>query len=56
MPRDKGRIEYVSRKMVWRVVLYVGKRDVTIGEYPTRDIAVARLQEIIQSARAETAS
>ena len=42
----KGRIDWMPRKKVWRVIQYKGKSDIPIGDYATKEQAVARLREL----------
>ena len=44
---SRGRIDWMSRKRVWRVIKYVGFKDVKIGDYPDRESATKKLIEIV---------
>ncbi len=41
---DKGRIDWMPIKKVWRAILYVGNKDMKIGDYRTREEAILVLQ------------
>lgn len=48
MGLDKGRIDWMPIKKIWRTVLYVGNKDVVIGDFKTRDEAINALQIAIK--------
>ena len=48
MAKDKGRIDWMLRRRMWRVIGYVGKRDVEIGEAMTKEIATKILQDWVK--------
>lgn len=48
MKQDKGRIDYIPRRKMWRVIGYVGKRDVEAGEATTKEIATLILQDWVK--------
>lgn len=44
-----GRIDWKPRLKVWRVIWYVGSRDVPSGDYPTQEEASQALQAKIKA-------
>jgi hypothetical protein len=52
MPREYGRVHKPLRGR-WRAIEYVGKGERKIGEYDTRDEAVAALQARIREIKAK---
>jgi len=47
MPQDLGRIDWMPRKKVWRVIWYQGLKDIPKGDYNSRAIAYAKLHDLI---------
>ena len=45
--RDFGRVDWMSRAKVWRVIWYES-RSIEIGRYPTYEEAAAALQSAVQ--------
>lgn len=45
-----GRIDWMPRLNVWRVIWYVGSKDVASGDYPTQEEASQALQTKIREA------
>src|SRR3989304_9825641 len=39
----RGRIDWMSKKKVWRVIKYVGLKDVKIGDYPDQESATKKM-------------
>jgi hypothetical protein len=50
MPRTYGRVEYGTQSKKWRAIGYgkSGKSQHKLGEYDTRDDAVARLRKYVE--------
>jgi hypothetical protein len=46
MTESQGRLEWMPRKKVWRVVKSLGEREVPAGDFASRKQAEQRLQEI----------
>lgn len=42
--KDKGRIDWMPRKKVWKVVIYYANREAVVGYYATKEQAVIVLQ------------
>lgn len=43
---NRGRLEWKPRLKKWRVIWYIGKKDMPIGDYNTREEA----EEVLQTA------
>ncbi len=49
--KTQGRIDYMPRLKVWRVIWYVGARDVPSGDYATQQEATQALVAKVQGAK-----
>ena len=45
--RDIGRIDWMTKKKVWRVIRYSGQRDIKDRDFANREDAVRRMREIV---------
>lgn len=52
-PEDLGRVDWMPRKKVWRVIWYRGRQNIPMGDYPTREKAWTRLHELISKRNPE---
>lgn len=48
-PIDKGRIDWMPRLKKWRVIQYVGRKDVKVGDYSTKERATEILRQKVSS-------
>ena len=48
MKQDLGRIDYMPRLKVWKVILYQGLKDVEVGRATTKETATLILQDVIK--------
>jgi len=46
-PRTLGRVDWMPRKKVWRVIWYKGAADIPAGDYPTKKEAEDALRELV---------
>jgi len=46
-PRTLGRVDFMPRKKVWRVIWYKGAADIPAGDYPTKEEAEDALRELV---------
>ncbi|GAI65502.1 unnamed protein product, partial [marine sediment metagenome] len=46
-PRTLGRVDWMPRKKVWRVIWYKGAADIPAGDYPTKKEAEDALREFV---------
>ena len=51
MPKDLGRVDYMGRLGCWRVVVYKGRRDETLGHYSTQKDAADALRNYVTETR-----
>lgn len=51
MIQDKGRLDWMPRRKVWKIVVYVGQRDVIAGYASDRETACLILQDCIKEMR-----
>ena len=47
MIKNRGRIDYLPHKKVWRVIMYAGLGDIPIGDYHTQEEAIKVLKRIV---------
>lgn len=48
-PKEKGRLDWMSREKKWKVIVYCGKRDKEVARVEDRDEAVRLLQTAIKN-------
>ena len=47
-PKTIGRVDWMPRKKVWRVILYQGKKDVPFGDFASVEEAKSKLQSMLR--------
>ena len=49
MPEDKGRIDWMPRLGMWKVIVYKGSTDAEVARYEKREDAVTHLRQAIRA-------
>lgn len=51
MVETKGRVDWMPRLKMWKVILYQGNKDIEVGRATTKETATLILQDVIAERR-----